>query len=195
MDALHHVGVPAPDAPLSDVASRSRLEVRAVDGGRGVFATRPLPVGTRLFDAEDWSEDEQRSRFSLLSSEQVRNLSPQMRALFLRFAHNAERDLVKGTFHPEAVTGPVNFINHSCDPNAGYDRDGNIVALVRIKAGEEARIDYGTFSFSFDHEFACRCGTTVCRGRVTRHDWRELVRAGLRLPPFMASEASRLLWG
>ena len=36
------------------------------------------------------------------------------------------------------------------------------------RAGEEIRMDYGTFSFSFDHEFDCRCGAPWCRGRVHR---------------------------
>jgi hypothetical protein len=56
-------------------------------------------------------------------------------------------------------------------------------------------MDYGTFSFSFDHEFNCTCGAWNCRGRVTRDDWRALVRAGLRLPDFMRALADRALWG
>ena len=193
MDALHHVSVLEPPAPVSGVVSL--LEVRAADGGQGVFATRPLPAGTRLFGEEDWTDDPERKRFSLLSGEQLRELAPTMRALFMRFAYSSTPELISGTFHPESVLGPVNFINHSCDPNAGFDNAGDIVTLVRVKAGEEIRMDYGTFSFSFDHEFTCRCGTLVCRSHVTRRDWPDLVRAGLRLPGFMRKAVSKTLWG
>ena len=49
----------------------------------------------------------------------------------------------------------MNFMNHSCEPNLGYDGAGAILALRGISAGEEIRMDYGTYSFSFDHEFTC----------------------------------------
>ena len=192
MDALHHVNAPAPGAVA---AGAPLLEVRAVDGGHGVFALRPIAAGTRLFGEDDWTDDEERKRFSSLSAEQVRDLSPAMRTLFLRFAYNSTRERISGTFHPEAVRHPINFLNHGCDPNAGYDGTDHIVALVRIAPGEEIRMDYGTYSFSLDHEFTCRCGAPWCRGHVTRRDWPDLVRAGLRLPGFMRREADKALWG
>ena len=192
MDALHHVNAPPPGAVS---AGAPLLEVRATEGGRGVFALRPIAAGTRLFGEDDWTDDQERKRFSSLSADQVRTLSPAMRALFLRFAYNATPERISGTFHPEAVTHAVNFLNHSCDPNAGYDGADHIVALMRIAPGEQIRMDYGTYSFSFDHEFTCRCGAPWCRGQVTRRDWPDLVRGGLRLPSFMRAQADKALWG
>lgn len=191
MDALHHVTQHAPAAS----AGAPLLEVRATEGGHGVFALRPIAPGTRLFGEDDWTDDDERKRFSSLSADQVQNLTPAMRALFLRFAYNSTPERISGTFHPEAVRHAVNFLNHGCDPNAGYDGADHIVALVRIAPGEQIRMDYGTYSFSFDHDFTCRCGAFGCRGRVTRGDWPGLVRAGLRLPRFMRTQADKALWG
>jgi hypothetical protein len=193
MDALHHVNAPVSGAQPS--AGAPLFEVRATDGGHGLFALRPVAAGTRLFGEDAWADDEERKRFSTLSPAQVHDLTPSMRELFLRFAYNSAPERVSGTFHPEAVRHPVNFINHSCDPNAGYDGADHIVALVRIAPGEQIRMDYGTYSFSFDHAFTCRCGAFGCRGHVTRRDWPDLVRAGLRLPGFMRAEVSKVLWG
>jgi SET domain-containing protein len=171
------------------------FEARPVPGGRGLFAARPIAGGTRLFGEDEWSDEEERRNFSTLSPQQVQELKPALRAVFLRYAYNTAPEAVTGAFRPEAVRHPVNFINHSCDPNAGYNGAGEIVALRGIAMGEEIRMDYGTYSFSFDHEFTCRCGASWCRGKVTANDWPELVRAGLRLPGFMRALADRALWG
>lgn len=160
-----------------------------------MFATRAIAAGTWLFGENDWADETERRSFSTLSTVQFNALAPVMRADFLRYAYNTAPEEITGTFRADAVRHPVNFINHSCDPNAGYDGADHIVALTSIRAGEEIRMDYGTFSFSFDHAFACRCGARGCRGRVQRNDWIELLRVGLRLPSFMRRQADRALWG
>lgn len=170
-------------------------EVRETITGRALFACQPIASGTRLFGEDDWSGEDERKSFSNLSPAQFENLAPSVRTTFLRFAYNTTPEQITGTFHPERVRHAVNFINHSCEPNAGYDGAHSIVALRRIFAGEEICMDYGTFSFSFDHEFTCRCGSFGCRGQVRRDDWLSLVRTGLRLPAFMRALADRALWG
>ena len=160
-----------------------------------MFATRAIARGTRLFGEDDWADEAERRSFSTLSAAQFNALAPAMRVDFVRYAYNTAPEEITGTFQSGTVRHPVNFINHSCDPNAGYDGADHIVALTSIKAGEEICMDYGTFSFSFDHDFTCRCGAWLCRGKVRRDDWTELVRLGLRLPSFMRRQADRALWG
>jgi hypothetical protein len=171
------------------------FEARAVPGGKGLFAKQAIVKGTRLFGEDDWADEEERKSFSTLSLQQFSELKPGLREVFLRYASNASPEQITGAFRPEMVRDPINFINHSCDPNAGYDGNGNIVALRGIADGEEIRMDYGTFTFSFDHEFTCRCQALWCRGKVMAKDWPELVRAGLRLPAFMRVQADKALWG
>jgi SET domain-containing protein len=170
-------------------------ELRETVRGRGVFACRAIASGAHLFGEDDWADDAERRSFSNMPAAQLEQLTPAVRATFLRFAYSTTPEQVTGTFHPERVRHPVNFLNHSCEPNAGYDGGDAIVALRGISAREEICMDYGTFSFSFDHEFTCRCGSPWCRGQVRRDDWRGLVRAGLRLPGFMRALADRALWG
>jgi hypothetical protein len=67
---------------------------------------------------------------------------------------------------------PPDFINHSCEPNAGLDGQIAIVALQRIQPGEEVTIDYAMCDGSAYDEFQCACGSPSCRGRVTGEDWR-----------------------
>jgi hypothetical protein len=70
---------------------------------------------------------------------------------------------------------PPDFINHSCEPNAGLDGQITIVAVRRILPGEEVTIDYAMCDGSPYDEFDCVCGSPLCRGKVTGDDWRDPV--------------------
>ena len=63
------------------------------------------------------------------------------------------------------------FINHSCDPNAGMRDSITMVAMRDIEIGEEVAFDYAMTDGSPFDEFDCLCGATNCRGRVTGNDW------------------------
>ena len=71
-----------------------------------------------------------------------------------------------------SASEPPDFINHSCEPNAGLDGQIAIVALQRIHPGDEVTIDYAMCDGTPYDEFECACGTSLCRGRVTGEDWR-----------------------
>ncbi|MEO8610830.1 MAG: SET domain-containing protein-lysine N-methyltransferase [Chloroflexota bacterium] len=67
---------------------------------------------------------------------------------------------------------PADFINHSCNPNAGLNGQIALVAMRDIAAGEEICYDYAMSDGSAYDEFECQCGEAACRHRVTGHDWR-----------------------
>jgi hypothetical protein len=61
------------------------------------------------------------------------------------------------------------FVNHSCQPNAGMRIEATDVRLVAIRdiaTGEQITFDYSTTMDEDDFEFDCLCGSPVCRGRV-----------------------------
>jgi SET domain-containing protein len=71
----------------------------------------------------------------------------------------------------EEVDRMTIFINHSCDPNVGFDGQITYVAMRDIEPGEELCHDYAmerTDEYSLD----CRCGSALCRGKVTGEDWK-----------------------
>jgi len=72
----------------------------------------------------------------------------------------------------EGSREPADYINHSCEPNAGFGVSPiTLVALRDIKAGEEVTHDYCMES-SYDFKFECNCGTSACRKRITGDDWK-----------------------
>jgi len=71
--------------------------------------------------------------------------------------------------------GPVDYFNHSCEPNACISGQISLRARRDISAGEEICYDYATTDGSPYDEFPCECGSALCRGRVTSEDWRDPV--------------------
>jgi len=61
-------------------------------------------------------------------------------------------------------------INHSCNPNSWLE-GLNLVARMRIQAGEEITIDYGTFYNDLMAEFLCSCGFRECRRVIRGNDY------------------------
>ncbi len=68
------------------------------------------------------------------------------------------------------------FINHSCDPNAGYKGQIFLVAMRDIDAGEEICIDYATILHASEgvepYRLKCYCGSDNCRDVITDEDWK-----------------------
>ena len=61
------------------------------------------------------------------------------------------------------------FVNHSCDPNAGMLIDGTDVRLIAIRnisPGQQITFDYSTTMDEDDFEFDCLCGSPKCRRRI-----------------------------
>ena len=133
-----------------------RLEARPKGGGtgNGIFAIEPLKQGELLavFGGNVYPLE----AFMALT-EHERSLSIQVEEnLFLVPEHIGQGD----------------YVNHSCDPNAGLSGQIALVALRAIRPGEEVCFDYAMSDTLPYDEFECACGAANCRGRVTGNDWR-----------------------
>lgn len=122
--------------------------------GRGVVAVRPILRGDviAIFGG------------SVLSEEALLALGPEAR----RRALQVEEDY----YLYSDREGPADWINHSCDPNAGLSGQIVLVALRAIAKGEEIAFDYAMSDGSAYDEFECACGSPRCRKFVRGTDWR-----------------------
>lgn len=134
----------------------SKLEGRLISskGGRGLFARERVRAGEMLLA---WGGDVVTGEMLSWMSEEKHRLAVQI-----------EEDLYLVTPNE----GPADWVNHSCDPNAGLVGQVVLVALRDIRPGEEICFDYATSDGSPYDEFTCGCGTRSCRGRVTGDDWK-----------------------
>ena len=62
-------------------------------------------------------------------------------------------------------------LNHSCEPNTGFEGSNIYVAIHDIAAGEEICVDYAFMETEFK-AFDCRCGSPGCRKTITKDDWK-----------------------
>lgn len=118
-----------------------------------MFAARDVRRGELL---AVWGGD-------VLDGRALEALRPHLRRLVLQI----DEDL----YVVSRTEGPADWINHSCEPNAGLSGQVTLIALRDIAAGEEITYDYAMSDGSGYDEFACGCGAPSCRGRVSGFDW------------------------
>ncbi len=69
--------------------------------------------------------------------------------------------------------GEGDYVNHSCNPNAGLSGQIGLVAMRDIKIGEEVCFDYAMCDTLPYDEFNCGCGSANCRTKVGGNDWQK----------------------
>jgi SET domain-containing protein len=144
------------DAPPYFEVRRSRIQ------GRGVFAARRTPKGTRIIEYTgekiSWAESDRRYDDTKMRRHHT--------FLFIL----SSRTVVDG-----AVGGNESrYINHSCAPNTEAVIDGReiwVEAIRDIRKGEELAYDYqyerdGTETEEDEQKYICRCGARTCRGTI-----------------------------
>ncbi len=134
-----------------------KLNVRGLskDAGPGAFALQAIAQGELLAVWSGYVVDV--NSFEQLTTRQKRH------------SIQVEEDLYLVSFNPEE---PADFINHSCNPNAGLNGQIALVAMRYIEPGEEICFDYAMSDGTPYDEFLCACGAPQCRGHITGDDWR-----------------------
>jgi SET domain-containing protein len=124
-------------------------------GGYGVFAIAPIGAGEVLLA---WGGD-------VLTAEEFSKQPVRVQQHSLQI----EEDLY---LVPSGADEPADYVNHSCEPNAGMRGQIVLVALRDIDPGEEVCYDYATSDGGPYDEFDCACGAPSCRGKITGNDWK-----------------------
>lgn len=134
-----------------------KLEVRPLPqkGSYGVFAKEHVSAGELI---SVWSGE-------IVTYEQWLELPPEIQPHTVQ----VEENLYLASLAPDE---PPDFINHSCDPNAGVVGQLVLEAMRDIEPGEEVCFDYAMTDGTPYDEFECRCESSICRKWVTGNDWR-----------------------
>ena len=125
--------------------------------GRGVYATQFIPEGTRIIEYTG-----QRGSWESAPNEENN-------------PHTFNFGLESGeVINPQIGGSDARWINHCCDPNCeAIEEDDRIFiyAIRDIEAGEELFYDYALeidepITEESKEKFACRCGSSKCRGTM-----------------------------
>jgi hypothetical protein len=91
------------------------------------------------------------------------------------YSHQISPEFVIGVIDDNRIQ-KVDYFNHSCNPNAGFKGQIFLVAMRKIKKGEEVTFDYAMVLSHAPgvelYKMKCLCGSTKCRGYVTEDDWK-----------------------
>lgn len=93
--------------------------------------------------------------------------------LLKKYCLQIEDDLFRGPRNEAEIPENALYINHSCDPNVGFQGQLTYVALREIEAGEELTHDYA-MCYTTDSALPamnCWCKNDHCRGVITSNDW------------------------
>ncbi len=73
--------------------------------------------------------------------------------------------------------GGVNFLNHSCEPNAGFNGQIFLVAMRDINKNEDITTDYAMVLHKTGkgpiYKLECLCRVKNCRKFITENDWKD----------------------
>jgi len=153
------------------------IEIREVIYGgskhMAIFATEYLPKDTVVYE-NDPLERETRS----INKEQLDALDEETRKHWWVYCWQLDDNTFSGprtdmSLDEALPRDALNYINHSCDPNIGYEGDSCLVTMRDIEAGEMICYDYAmseTDPEAFP-EFECECGSQYCRGRIKPTDY------------------------
>ena len=136
------------------VSAKVLRKIRPEKGGYGVFASRSIGAGELIVV---WGGD-------IVIGDELGELPQTMQ----RHSIQVEENLY---LVPHEVPEVGDFINHSCNPNAGLSGQMSLVAIHAIAKGEEICYDYAMSDGSAYDEFSCSCEAQECRGWVTGSDW------------------------
>lgn len=124
---------------------------KIVDGEVGVFALRNFKKGEVIVNSKDFQDNNSMNlqEYKLLDSETKEIVK----------ACSTITD--KKVFMPPNVNllRVVNFFNHSCEPNIGFNKNDDYIATRNIKKGEELFLDYSFLNTNPDYEIECKCGS------------------------------------
>lgn len=127
------------------------IEIRKSKFGKGLFAKKNITPGTVLCTVTTKEKELTLEETILLNDKESHAIQIDFDKYFL-------------------CEPPFLYSNHSCNPNCAVNANLEMVALKKIKAGEELFWDYSTSMLERHWKMKCFCGEKKCRGIIEDFD-------------------------
>jgi len=136
---------------------------KTVKGEIGAFALMDFSKGKIIVRSKEFEDD------NVMSVNEYNKLSKDIKNMVK--AHSTID--IDRLYIPKNINylRPLNYFNHSCDPNVGFDSKDNYVSIKNIKKGDEFLLDYSFLNTNPDYKMICHCGSKNCRHIITGNEW------------------------
>lgn len=138
------------------------------------YTLKNTQMGLSLVTLEDihegtiiWKNDHHPSVKSLTLDE-IQNLPKEERQIFEMYCWQSDINMWDGT--TEVCEDPINYINHSCNPNMHFINDDTLIARKFIEKGSNLTLEYATCDTIYAVLENCLCGESNCRNIVRTSD-------------------------
>jgi hypothetical protein len=137
---------------------------KIINGEVGAFALRGFKEGEIIVRDEEFGDN------NTMSVDKYNKLDKDTKELVK--AHSTIT--VNSVFMPANINylRPINYFNHSCEPNTGFDLHGNYIAMKDIPKNNEFLLDYSFLNTNPDYKMQCLCGSKNCRKVITGNEWK-----------------------
>lgn len=133
-----------------------KLRVGKTKYGKGVFAKENIKKGERVIVFGGY----------VMTLGQLEK-QPEY---FQEYFYQIENDLYFGP--KENALEIADYLNHSCNPNCGFNGQMFLITMKNIKKGKEITFDYAMCTTENNWKMKCLCGSKNCRGIITGDDWK-----------------------
>mgnify|MGYP003952485609 CR=1 FL=1 len=123
---------------------------------QGIYAIEPIHKGSIVWAPEENAQ--------ILSWTAICNLPKSQKESFLKYGFQCGDDQFS---NPCDIS---RHINHSCNPNCGWNPYFRLVAIKDILASEQATYDYSSNDFDIPFRFECNCQELNCRLIISNRD-------------------------
>lgn len=131
---------------------------KMLPGEVGLFSVRHIPRYTVIADSSVFEEE------SFISWQAWRRIDKTTRKKLYEFCPGTETGIVAP---PDLNSLRITwYINHSCEPNAAFTEQGNLVALKPIRPDSEITWDYSSWEQNPNYRLICKCGSPSCRNVI-----------------------------
>lgn len=138
---------------------------KLIEGQVGVFALKDFKKGEVIIKDAEFKDN------NTMTVDEYNLLDKNTKELVKAHSTIEEEKL----YIPENINhiNTINFLNHSCDPNIGFNENDDYVAIKNIFKGKELTLDYSFLNTNVDYKMLCLCKSKKCRGVIIGNEWKK----------------------
>lgn len=158
--------------------------------GVGVFAVRNITKGTKIAGGP---REKDFIKKNIIPWQELKTYDKETQKKIKDFCIGTPNGFLTSKYLDLNELSTSWYMNHSCNGNVGFDKNGDYITIRNIKRGEEISFDYGLLESNPKFIILnCTCGSNNCRGKISGNDWKNKKNKKLNHPYLKSKIEPRL---